>query len=65
MPKSPNKLRGAWLNLKSLLYAIVTLAIVIPILLGLWWLTQIVVVTLALIIFFFLYKVLTQEVDDH
>lgn len=63
MSGSRSTLKSLWVNLKYLVYTVLTLAIVVPVALGLWWLTQIFLLLMAAAVIFFLYKLL-NDTDD-
>jgi hypothetical protein len=50
-----------WKNIKYFLYTLITLAVGIPVLLGLWWSIQVVVVIIIGGLVFVVYKILDTE----
>lgn len=64
MAKEPGKYAKVWINIKYLAYTLATLAVIIPLLLSLWWLIQIVTVCLIGAVIFVVYKILGAPVPD-
>ncbi len=64
MTNSKSKIAVVWTNFKYFVYTLLTLAIVIPILIGLWWMIQAVVVALLGTAVFIVYKILGTKVPN-
>jgi len=64
MPKLSSWLKDQWTNLKSLVLAIVTVAVLAPIIMGILWFIPIIVLLLGIVTLFLFYKLLMEDDEE-
>ncbi len=64
MQKLSKKLKAVLSNLKNLFLTVIILIVVIPLVLGILWLTPLLIVILAGTIIFLALKLLSTKIDD-